>query len=117
MSDRLIVLLLCGLVALLFVALGIPLVRRIVPPNWLYGFRLPQTVNDPALWYPANEYAGRWLIALGASLLVLSVVGYFAPLAVEVYAITVVAISGAIAIAMVIACLVWLARRTRGGRT
>lgn len=112
MGDRLIVMLICALVALLFFALGLPLVRRSVPPNWLYGFRLPQTVNDPELWYPANEYAGRWLIALGALLLVLAVAGYFTPLATDTYAIVVVSIEGAGTIAMVIACLMWLWRRT-----
>ena len=34
--------------ALLFVVLGVPLRRRRVKPNILYGFRTPSTLRDPA---------------------------------------------------------------------
>jgi uncharacterized membrane protein len=117
MDGRLMVMAVCALVAIAFVALGVPLVRRSVPPNWVYGFRLPQTVNDPALWYPANEYAGRWMIAIGIGMLAAAVAGYFTPLSLDVYAITVVAIAGGGAMAMLVACLVWLTRRLRSRST
>lgn len=32
---------------LLLIALSIPLIRRRVRPNWIYGFRVPRTVNNP----------------------------------------------------------------------
>jgi uncharacterized membrane protein len=37
----------------------------LVPPNPLYGFRTPATLQDPSVWYPVNRVAGRWLAATG----------------------------------------------------
>lgn len=51
--------------AFLMVALSIPLIQRRVPPNWLYGFRTPKTLKHPDIWYPANAYAGKWLLGMG----------------------------------------------------
>ncbi len=48
---------------LLLTALSVPMILRRVPPNPLYGFRVPSTLRDPALWYAANRYAG-WRLAL-----------------------------------------------------
>jgi len=61
----------CGL---LFIAIAIPLVQRRIPPNAWYGFRVERTLNDPAVWYPANAYAGRLLIGVGAGVIVVAVV-------------------------------------------
>ena len=44
---------------LLLIILAVPLIQRRVPPNIWYGFRLPQTLNDPEIWYAVNEYGGR----------------------------------------------------------
>ena len=52
-------------IGVLFIALGIPLAARRVPPNGLYGYRVPATVNDPKVWYPVNETCGRWMVATG----------------------------------------------------
>ena len=38
----------------LLTALSIPLIQKRIPPNPWYGFRVLQTLNNPALWYPAN---------------------------------------------------------------
>jgi hypothetical protein len=54
-----------GLVGLLFAAISVPLIQRRVPPNPWYGFRFPSTLNDPAVWYPANAYGGRLLLGYG----------------------------------------------------
>ena len=51
------------------VAAGLPLARRRVPPNALYGVRLPSTMRDEEAWYEVNERAGRDLIAIGAGFL------------------------------------------------
>lgn len=45
--------------------LGIPLIMRRVPPNGLYGFRVPKTLDNPSVWYPANAFAGYCLLASG----------------------------------------------------
>ena len=51
---------------MLLLALSLPLMYGRVPPNPLYGFRVPRTLRHPELWYPANAYSGRWLIELEA---------------------------------------------------
>lgn len=50
----------------LFIALSVPLARRKVRPNLVYGYRTRATLNDEALWYEANAYFGSRF--LGASL-------------------------------------------------
>jgi hypothetical protein len=50
---------------ILLVALAVPMILRRVPPNHLYGFRVPSTTDDPALWYPVNRYSGWRLLVLG----------------------------------------------------
>lgn len=51
-----------------FIALSIPLVRRRVKPNWLYGLQIPATFADDRVWYEANAKSGRDLLALGTGL-------------------------------------------------
>ena len=41
-------------VGLLIVGLSIPLIRRRVKPNRLYGFRTPKTMSSEQIWYEAN---------------------------------------------------------------
>jgi hypothetical protein len=65
------VLLFVGL-SLLFIGLSIPLIRGWVKPNHWYGFRIPLTLNNPDIWYPANRYAGWLLLIYGLVLLVVS---------------------------------------------
>lgn len=59
----------------LFVALGIPMAQRRVPPNPWYGFRVPKTLapGNERIWYDANEYSGKWLIGVGIALTAASV--------------------------------------------
>ncbi len=52
-----------GVVTLIFVLVAIPLVLRKVPRNVLYGFRTPTTLKNDKIWYEANAYFGRGLIA------------------------------------------------------
>lgn len=60
--------------ALLFVGLGVPLLRRKVRPNLLYGFRTPATLRDEQLWYEVNAHAGGDLIGIGVVLAVMTLV-------------------------------------------
>ena len=46
---------------------AVPLLAGVVPPNWLYGFRTPETMASPDAWYPANRLMGCYL--LGSQLL------------------------------------------------
>ena len=65
--------------ALVFVALSIPLIRGRVPPNSLYGFRVRRTLEDPAVWYPANRYAAWHLLAAGIAVAIAATVLYVLP--------------------------------------
>ena len=56
------------------VLLSIPLMLRWIPPNRLYGFRIPPTYADPGVWYDANALNGRHLFALGIAMLALEFV-------------------------------------------
>lgn len=58
------------LVAALFIGLAIPLLRRAVPPNYLYGIRTRAALSDPAVWYETNVQGGRDLVTVGVLLLV-----------------------------------------------
>jgi len=51
---------------LLLIVIAAPLMLRRVRPNPWYGLHMPHAQNDPAAWYPANEYAGRLLFRFGA---------------------------------------------------
>jgi len=50
---------------LLMIVLAVPMVLEKVPPNNIYGFRTKRTLSDPEIWYPANAYAGKWLLVYG----------------------------------------------------
>lgn len=51
------------LLALMNIAISIPLILRKIPPNVLYGFRTRKTLSDPGIWYEANALGGKNLVA------------------------------------------------------
>ncbi len=51
--------------ALLMIAVSLPMALRKVPPNGVYGFRTPKTMADARLWYDANQRAGINIIVAG----------------------------------------------------
>lgn len=55
--------------SLALILLAIPLIRRRVPPNRLYGVRIPATFADEWVWYEANARSGWDLLWLGLTLL------------------------------------------------
>jgi uncharacterized membrane protein len=61
---------LCVVSGIALIGLGIPLYRRRVPPNALYGVRLRSTLDDDELWYDVNARAGRDFIVIGTAFLV-----------------------------------------------
>ncbi len=65
--------------SLVLIVLSIPLIRRMVPPNMWYGFRVPRTLRDPVVWYEANAYSGKCLLAAGLVIVAASVSLYFVP--------------------------------------
>ena len=50
---------------LLFVAIALPLLRRIIKPNPIYGFRVAATFANEWVWYEANAASGRDFVILG----------------------------------------------------
>ena len=60
-------------VGLLLIGLAIPLIRRRVKPNGLYGLRVPATFADEWVWYEANARSGRDLAILGAMQIAIAV--------------------------------------------
>jgi len=65
-------------VGLLFVGISLPLIRRRVPPNAMYGLRVAATFADEWVWYEANARSGRDFFALGIVVMVVAVVLPFA---------------------------------------
>jgi uncharacterized membrane protein len=63
----------------LMVVLGVPMMRRRVPPNGLYGLRVPATMADEWVWYEANARTGREFVYLGAAVFAASVGLPFVP--------------------------------------
>jgi hypothetical protein len=48
------------------ILLGIPLIFRLVPRNWLYGMRTPRTMwSSPETWYIQNQITGIALLVAG----------------------------------------------------
>lgn len=77
----------------LLILLSLPLLFEKVKPNPLYGFRVPETLNDPAAWYSVNKYFARYLLATGMVITIAAVSLYFLPgLSVDAYALSILAI-------------------------
>ena len=47
---------------IIFIACSIPLVRRRVKMNYLYGFRIPKAFESEENWYDINEYGAKQMI-------------------------------------------------------
>jgi hypothetical protein len=88
----------------LMMAVAVPLIRRRVPPNPLYGVRVRATLADPDVWYAANAASGRELFALGA---VLAVAALIVPLVAGRWAVDVL-VGGTIVGTLILA---WRANR------
>ena len=72
MTPDMIGMALFGFAGLLTIALGIPLLRRRVRPNRLYGLRTRATLGNEAVWYEANARLGRGQVVLGTGVLLLA---------------------------------------------
>jgi uncharacterized membrane protein len=80
-------------VGLLLAGLSLPLIWRKVAPNPWYGFRVRQTLEDPAVWYPVNAFAARGLLYVGLGTCVAAILLALVPdIDVAVYACLVAAL-------------------------
>ena len=62
---------------LLLAGLSVPLILQKIPPNSLYGFRIPSTIENPELWYKVNAYAGKRLLVVGLGTAIGTIFLYF----------------------------------------
>ena len=51
---------------LIYIAIGVPLILKTVPPNNTMGYRTARTLGDEAAWYAVNTNVGWGLVAAGA---------------------------------------------------
>jgi uncharacterized membrane protein len=58
-----------GFVGIIMMIVAIPLYRRKIKPNALYGLRIPATFRSDAVWYEANHLFARDLFTLGLFIL------------------------------------------------
>ncbi|HEY5157820.1 MAG TPA: SdpI family protein [Anaerolineales bacterium] len=59
----------------------------------MYGFRVRKTMEHPEIWYPVNQYGGKWLFAASLCLIVASIALRLVPgIALETYSLAVLAI-------------------------
>jgi SdpI/YfhL protein family len=74
---------------LLLAGLSVPLIKHKIPPNGLYGFRIPSTLENPDLWYKINEYSGWRFLVVGLGTSIGSSILYFIyPSSVDGYALS-----------------------------
>jgi len=59
---------------LILIVVSIPLLMRRVPPNPLYGLRVPATFKDERVWYDANAASARDMLVLGVAISLLAYV-------------------------------------------
>jgi uncharacterized membrane protein len=52
--------------------ISLPLILGRIGPNPFYGLRVKRTLDDPAVWYPANRVAAWWMLAAGALLMLVA---------------------------------------------
>jgi hypothetical protein len=72
---------------LLLAGLAIPLILGKIPPNGLYGLRVKRTMENPQIWYPANSYAGKWLLSIGLATAAAAILFSFIPnISLDLYA-------------------------------
>lgn len=64
---------------LLITGLAIPLIRRRVPPNGIYGVRTKASFASESDWYRINAIGGRYLAVSGFFIFLIGVVGFFLP--------------------------------------
>ena len=57
----------------LFLVLCIPLIRREVPMNSVYGFRIPSAMKSDKAWYRVNAFGGK-VLAITSSLSIFGLV-------------------------------------------
>jgi uncharacterized membrane protein len=64
---------------ILLALFSLPMIARKIKPNPFYGYRVRKTLENPEIWYDANEYSGRQLFVAGVVIAIFSMVLPFLP--------------------------------------
>lgn len=89
--------------------LSVPMILGKVPPNRSYGFRVKQTLENPAVWYAVNTYSGKWLLAAGLCLVAAALIFALIPgITVEIYSYCILLIWSAVFAAAFVASIRYL---------
>lgn len=64
---------------LVFIAISVPLLKRQIKPNQLYGFRIPKAFESEENWYKINEYGARQMIRWSVVIILIGSVALFIP--------------------------------------
>lgn len=70
---------------MLCAALSIPLARRRVGRNAVYGIRFPQSMASDDAWYAINEFGGKRMLFWSVPLMTTGIVAFFLPLKSHVF--------------------------------
>jgi uncharacterized membrane protein len=66
--------------ALLIIGISIPLVKRKIKMNHLYGVRIKKSFESEANWYKINAYGGKQLIIWSTPLIIAGLICFFVPI-------------------------------------
>ncbi len=72
-NEKSILLIIPIAMALLFIAISIPHIKRKIAPNNYCGFRTKKTLSDKEIWYKANEYIGKEIVKASLIMIVVSI--------------------------------------------
>jgi uncharacterized membrane protein len=70
MSENTIAAIGFSLIGLLYIGLGLPLLRGWIQPNGWYRYRTKKTLSSERIWFAVNRVTGRDLIICGAALII-----------------------------------------------
>jgi uncharacterized membrane protein len=102
---------------LVLAGLSVPLILRKIPPNGLYGFRTPATVENPQIWYKVNVYAGRRLLVVGLGSAVGAIILYYTVnSSIDAYALSCLGIFLALFLWAIITSFLYLRSIQRGSQ-
>jgi uncharacterized membrane protein len=102
---------------LLLILVSLPLLWGKIPPNPLYGFRVRATLENPAIWYPANRFAAKRLIWTGTLVIMAALLLYAIPgLSLDGYALGCLAVLLLALAFTMVQCFGYLRTLTHSGR-
>ena len=100
MPSEIFLLIMSTFVGLLFIVISIPLIRKKVPPNKWYGFRIYATFYNENVWYETNKRFAKDMFKLGVLVIIAGFALLFAPMPIlgKVIVFAIIVESGIIAI-------------------